>query len=370
MSFERHDVLIVGAGPAGCSTALALAGSGCRVAVLDRAGTQPLRIGESAAPDVGVLLRRLGVEGRLDRGGHVPYEGNLSLWGDDEPRMDHFLSRGIGHGWHLDRAVFDEQLRSEVRERGIPLRRCSGIEAVAPSSEGWNVRVRGWGDVAARVVVDAGGRRSPLAARLGVRRRKFDKLIALATCVPGPRNLRGLSLVEAFPFGWWYAAPLPDGHAIVALMTDQDIAMGGGLRHCSAYVHAWKNTRLLASHVPPPSGPIAIHAFAAHSGCIERGAASAWIAVGDALMGWDPLASSGISGALGDGLAAAPAILGMLEGRRDGARVYVDRANAVFERFMTERAQRYGDESRWRDSAFWARRMPRLQAVARGEEDL
>ncbi|MGN6804473.1 MAG: FAD-dependent oxidoreductase, partial [Trinickia sp.] len=128
MSRRITDVLIVGAGPAGCATALALAASERCVIVLDRPTAQPLRIGESAAPNVGALLRRLGVDDRLERCGHGAYQGNISLWGDDVPYLEHFLSRGAGHGWHLDRAAFDEQLRSEVRSRDIRLHRCAGIE--------------------------------------------------------------------------------------------------------------------------------------------------------------------------------------------------------------------------------------------------
>lgn len=324
--------------------------------VLDRLAGQSFRIGESATPDVGALLRRLGVESRLERGGHVPYHGNISLWGGHEPRSDHFLSRGAGHGWHLDRAAFDEQLRNAVRARGIRLHRCGGIETIVPSNEGWHVQAHGPGRISARVVVDAGGRRSPLVTRLGVRRRKFDKLVALAVRVTYARKLTGLSLVEAFADGWWYATLLPDGHVLVTLMTDQDIAVARGFRDWGAYVQAWRDSRLLAHYVPPPSDPVSIRSYASHSDCLQRAAGSGWIAVGDALMGWDPLTSSGISGALGDGLAAAPAIVDMLEGGLDGARAYAERANAVFSRYLAQRSQHYGAESRWPQSVFWARR--------------
>lgn len=356
MSTDIDDVLIVGAGPAGCATALAVAASGYRVVVLDRPAAQSFRIGESAAPDVGALLRRLDVDSRLDRCGHIPYHGNISLWGGREPRLDHFLSRGVGHGWHLDRRAFDEQLRSEVRARGIRLHRCDGIGNIIPSADGWQVQAHGLGKVSARVVVDAGGRRSPLAIRLGVARRKLDKLVALAVRLKCSHSLTGVSLVEAFADGWWYAAPLPNGHALVALMTDQDIAMARGFRGWQAYVQAWRDSRLLAKYVSPPLAPASIRNYAAHSGCLERAAGMGWIAVGDALMGWDPLTSSGISGALADGLAAAPAIVDMLAGGRDGARAYARRANAVFNRYLAERSQRYSSESSWPQSVFWARR--------------
>ncbi|OMG73010.1 hypothetical protein BW685_12285 [Burkholderia ubonensis] len=356
MTTDRDDVLVVGAGPAGCATALALDAAGCRVAVLDRPSAQSIRIGESATPDVAALLRRLGVDDRLERAGHGFYHGNLSLWGDDQPRVDHFLFHGAGHGWHLDRAAFDAQLRDAVRARGVPVRQCSGVEAILPASDGWTIRTRGIGELRARALVDAGGRRSPLAAWFGVRRRRFDGMVALAVHAPQARELAGLSLVESFAHGWWYAVGLPDGRALVTLMTDRDIAAARRFRDADEFRRAWQDTRLLAKHVPPVRTPAAVHVFAAHSGCLERSAGGGWIAVGDALMGLDPLTSSGISGALCDGLAAAPAIVDMLAGRPDGALAYAARANAVFGRYLAERMRRYDAETRWPQHVFWARR--------------
>ncbi|MGU7785126.1 tryptophan 7-halogenase [Burkholderia sp. PU8-34] len=368
MTADHDDVLIVGAGPAGCAAALALDAAGCRVAVLDRPSAQSFRVGESATPDVAGLLRRLGVDDRLERAGHGFYHGNLSLWGDDRPRVDHFLFRGTGHGWHLDRAAFDTQLRDAARARGIPVRSCAGVETIAPTRDGWAIRVREIGEprdeprgelrneLRARVLVDAGGRRSPLAAWFGVRRRCFDEMVALAAHAPHARELAGLSLVESFEDGWWYAVGLPDGRALVTLMTDRDIATARRFRDPDVYRRAWQDTRLLATHVQPPREPVDVHVFAAHSGCIERSSGGGWIAVGDALMGLDPLTSSGIAGALSDGLAAAPAVVDMLAGRPDGAIAYAARANAVFKRYLAERVERYGTESRWSQHAFWARR--------------
>src|SRR5690349_6553232 len=104
MPADRYDVLISGAGPAGCATALALVQAGAAVLLLDRPLNQPFRIGESATPDVAGHLAKLGLKQALDD--HLPYHGNVSLWGSDTPQLDHFLFRAQGHGWHLDRAAF------------------------------------------------------------------------------------------------------------------------------------------------------------------------------------------------------------------------------------------------------------------------
>jgi flavin-dependent dehydrogenase len=73
-------------------------------------------------------------------------------------------------------------------------------------------------------------------------------------------------------------------------------------------------------------------------------------------MGLDPLTSSGISGALSDALAAAPAIAGMLDGDLAAARHYTQRANDSFRRYLAERRQHYALETRWAEWPFWQRR--------------
>ncbi|SUX55731.1 tryptophan 7-halogenase [Chromobacterium vaccinii] len=354
MNVSRYPVAIAGAGPAGSALALALHALGVEALLLDRPLAQPFRIGESATPDVAGLLSRLGAGHALD--GQPGYHGNLSLWGSETPRLDHFLYRGHGHGWHLDRAGFDRALRQEAMARGVAVLGESGVDAIEPGDGGWRLRVRGLGEVEARVVVDAGGRRSPLAARLGIPRCRLDRLQALACRVDCRGELSGYSLVESAPYGWWYAAALPDGRALATLMTDQDLARAQGLEHPADFLAAWRATRLLSERLPPPPRIDAVHAFAAHSGCVSRAAGPGWICVGDALMGLDPLASSGIACALGDALAAAPAIAAMLDGDLAPARAYAKRADDCFRRYLAERRRHYRQESRWPERPFWQRR--------------
>lgn len=141
-------------------------------------------------------------------------------------------------------------------------------------------------------------------------------------------HLAGLSLVESFADGWWYAAGLPDGRTLVALMTDADVAKAHDYLDAVNFLQAWRETRLLSHHVQPPDASPPIHGFAAQSGFIEHAAGDRWIAVGDALMGFDPLTSAGICGALHDAIAAVPAITGQLDGDTAEARGYPGAAKA------------------------------------------
>ena len=294
------QVLILGAGPGGCATALALLGAGVEgVVLVNKPARTPFRIGESATPDVSNLLKRLGLSASLSQAGHCEYHANLSLWGGVR-RIDDFLRRGKGHGWHLDRAAFDESLRRAAIDRGARLFSPATAADLARRDGAWQVGVDLGGTarerVRALVLVDAAGRRAPLACRLGATRYRIDRMVALAHVAPACSGLAGLVLTEPFAEGWWYAAKRPDDRAIVTLMTDADIARRRGWRHWACYREAWEETAELRLRVPPPQRESLVATFPAHSGFTDRAAGAGWIAVGDAIISFDPLTSSGIAG--------------------------------------------------------------------------
>jgi len=360
------EVLICGAGPAGCATALALRHAGVgHVGMVDWPTERPWAVGESATPDVGPMLARLGLPDAMRA--YAPYQGNLSLWGDQR-QIDDFLHRGQGHGWHLDREVFDSTLREAVLSRGVRLIRPAKIDRMAWEACAWTLQLNDGSEWRARILVDATGRRAELATRLGAKRQRIDDLVALGTIVPRPATggLAGLSLLEPFALGWWYAAPLPGARAVVCLMTDRDLARQVELREGHRFQQAWIETTELARRLPPPAGALRIASFAAHSVCLDRAAGPGWIAVGDALMAFDPLTSSGISGALADGIAAADTLVGWLAGKpmAPSGRAWAQRADTSWRRYLDQRRKHYAAETRWPNSPFWsARQKPPAKRV-------
>ncbi len=363
------DVLVLGAGPAGSATALGLVRRGVpRVLLVDRPPRAPFAIGESAAPSVAPALAALGLPADLARLGHAPCHGNLSLWGGPEPVVEDFLRRGVGHGYHLDRAAFDAWLRAAAVAGGAALVSPAELEGVERAPRGFHVTLRHAGrtlSARATVLVDATGRKAALARRLGARRRHLDRMVALAVQVapsPGGGSLDGLSLVESVAEGWWYAAGLPSGQVMLALMTDDDLAREGDLRTPAAYRRALEATaRVRGAVALPGDDGLVIASFSAASQYVDRALGAGWLSVGDALLGLDPLTSSGIAGALDDARAAVDTIVGW-RCAPDGAaaalvaRRYAARAEATLRRFLAERHAVYGRERRWADQPFWARR--------------
>lgn len=347
------DVVILGAGPAGCATALALRKRGIeKILIVDRAAPKPFIPGESATPDVAPLLQRLGLDADLARFGHRPYFGNLAAWGGP-PALALFGQRG--QGWHLDRTAFEIRLRRETAARGVMLACPARLGTICAIASGWQIDVEGFGTATARVLVDAGGRRAPLAARLGAKRQRLDSLVALAVRVPcaSESGLEGYSFVESFADGWWYAARVPSGDAVIMLMTDRDIA--AHYRDGDSFAREWRDAPELSRRIAAPEERTSPRVFAAHSAISDLSAGDGWIAVGDALMALDPLTSSGLSGAFNDAVAASAVIESMLNGDDSGP-VYENRARATLLRYLSQRAAYYRLEKRWPERAFWARR--------------
>jgi flavin-dependent dehydrogenase len=372
---EPLDVLIVGAGPAGAATALALRQAGVRrVGLVHEPPAGPWRIGESATPDVPGLLTRLGV---AMPSGHRPYVGNASIWGGPL-QFDDFATRGQPMGCLLDRTLFDQQLRDAAEAAGAELIQPARLEAVQREVAGWCVSLRPVaramaqaGDAQAdapmlrhaRVLVDASGRRAALARMLGARRHRLDKQVALAVrCqLPAAPWLVGRALVEACACGWWYAAELPGGELLLSLMTDQDLARK--LREPQAWLAALTDSQLYRA-LPDVTGlheaaGAGVLNFAAHSGCLNRAAGPGWVALGDALLSLDPLTSSGISGALRDALdACTDVLLPWLEGSppEPAGRAWGERANRSWLRFLAQRQRMYAQVQHWAQAPYWQRR--------------
>src|ERR1700722_11169238 len=161
-SAEDFDVVILGEGPAGCATALALTRfGGCRVLVVEAGRYDAIRIGESVPPDIRVVLEQLGVWAEFLTENHEPCLGSCSSWGADELGYNDFLFNPMGNGWHLDRRRFDDFLVRHVDERGMELWTGTRWDACERTAAGLRLRLRdddgAVRTVTARFVVDATG---------------------------------------------------------------------------------------------------------------------------------------------------------------------------------------------------------------------
>ncbi|TDV53266.1 flavin-dependent dehydrogenase [Pseudomonas helmanticensis] len=164
---KHFDVVVVGAGPAGCATAISGARLGLRVALIERQTFPRFRPGESLHPGIEPLLQQLGVAEQLCGRAARRFDGQWVHW-DGPPRFNGFGAdeRGIWQGFHLERAQLDATLVSRAAALGVKVQQPCGARRVLTKAN----RVIGVdtdsGCLYAPYVIDASGARGWLSHQL------------------------------------------------------------------------------------------------------------------------------------------------------------------------------------------------------------
>jgi flavin-dependent dehydrogenase len=365
------DVVVVGAGPAGSATALRLARSGCRVALVERTLFQDLRVGESLAPLVQPLLAELGVWPDFLGLRPLPSYGTRSVWGADMPEEHSHISTPWGCGWQVDRIAFDRLLAECAVKTGASIFGGTSLMECEEQDRGWRLVLRGNGAVDAasttlhtRVLIDATGRAAHLAVRLGAERVRFDRLIGIASLWAGIDNAQqGYVQVEAVREGWWYTAPVTRGSMMAMLMSDRDLCDPQHLKSQLELERRMQPASQTLSRVAGCSLSWGPRVFSAVSQRLRRRDRDRrWIAVGDAALAVDPISGSGVIRSLRSAQSGTETALAMLEDRTEEALAAYESANdRLCTEYLRERAAYYGIERRWIDSSFWTRRWPSSQ---------
>ena len=361
-----YDAVVVGGGPAGAATALALRRAGvARVLLLESQDYASVRIGESIPPETRLLLEGLGIWDEFLGQGHDPAYGSCSAWGSDELGHKDYVWSPHGHGWHLDRRRFDELLARAAENAGAELRlrtRCLRITPHATTAGASELLLQGADGVRrarARFVIDAAGRGSGLARRLGAHRRAHDRFAYVTAFFEGGDEPSRLTWIEAVEYGWWYAARLPQGRIVVALATDAETVNEKELIQPSVFRAHAARTRHLSRLLEGRRLAVGLHVRGARSCVLDRVAGGAWLAVGDAAASYDPIASQGIYKALREADLAARAVVDALQGKRGAIEAYGAEVRTCFNEYLEVRNHFYDLERRWSDRRFWRRRQSR-----------
>ncbi|MEU8437910.1 FAD-dependent oxidoreductase [Streptomyces sp. NPDC029216] len=331
----QADVLIAGAGPAGCAAAIVCAVAGLRTVLLERAPGPVSRPGEALHPGAEVLLARLLPDGFADAV-RARHEGITVGWGA-EPRFQPFGQDAAGswYGFQVDRQRLDALLLDRARQAGAEVHLgCRALEPVVEGGAVNGVRLGRAGRLLRTgTVIDATGRVRWLSRALGLsgppRSPRLLTWYGYATGACPERD--AAPAIVADGSGWtWTARVGPDRYQWMRL--DFVPQQGRRPRLPQEFAGLEPEGRPRAADVswrlcPQPAGP-------------------GWFIAGDAGVLLDPASSHGVLRALLSGwtagsLTAAAADRSLEPGRAAG--MYREWLREGAERDMTHLSARYAE---------------------------
>ena len=226
-SSSKFDVIVVGAGPAGCSCAAHLSKAGRRVLLLDRENFPRDKVcGDGISGKNIGLLDELGLINEIELTPHRDITG-FTFSSPDGSVVEIPLPRKegkISHGYGIQRKLFDDVLfRNAKRLSAMTIEGFTVVDLIK-ASDGDNEKVigvvgsarEGQEEFYADIVVGADGAGSTVAMSVGARRWDLKHLGCGLRCyyrgVGGLKDNIELHFFDEFKPGYLWIFPLDDGY--------------------------------------------------------------------------------------------------------------------------------------------------------------
>jgi len=326
------DVLVIGAGPAGCSAAALLAEKGRRVLVLEREKFPRYHIGESLLPFTFYPLQRLGLIEKMRQSAFVQkYSVQFVSPSGKASQPFYFFDRydrdTVAQTWQVLRSEFDLMLMEHARKKGATIKEEVTVKELIKEGERMiGVRAQHKDGVIveyrAPMTLDCSGREAFAAVRNAWRvgdpqLHKVAVWTYYREAKRDPGIDAGATTVAFVPEkGWFWYIPLHNDLVSVGVVAEGKYLSRDGVKDPEQiFKREIEQNLWIKEHLACglQTGPYYITGeFSFHSKyCATEGL----LLVGDAYCFLDPVFSSGLMLALKSGVLAADAVNEALEAR-------------------------------------------------------
>ena len=328
MKSTDFDVIVIGAGPAGSTTAALLAEKGHRVLVLEKEKFPRYHVGESMMPVCGHTLGRLGLVAKMEEIGFQQKHSVQFVTTDGIISKPFYFFEHDEHPsavtWQVERMEFDQMIVEKARESGAEVREQHRVLDLIRDAEGKVVGVTAEDhegarhDLRARVVVDASGRDCLVSSKSRWRKRDPElNKIAIWTYFEGAMRDPGLdagsTTVAYVPEkGWFWYIPMRNNRISVGIVAERDYLYRDTRDPAEIMAREIGENEWIKEHLSVGQQVGEYWVTGEYSYRSNYCASDGVLLVGDAFAFLDPVFSSGVFLALKSGEIAADAIHGAL----------------------------------------------------------
>jgi flavin-dependent dehydrogenase len=324
------QILVIGGGPAGSTTATLLAREGFDVTLIEREVFPRYHIGESLLPSCLEVLDLLGVRDKIEAHGFQKKHGGYFAWGTEEWDLV-FAKLRHPYSFQVVRSEFDHLLLEHAKTQGVNVFEGVEIKKVAfdgerPTSASWS---RGGGEdesgeISFDFLVDASGRAGILPMHYLKTRRYNSSFqnVALWGYWKDAKRLtnapEGAIAVGSVPEGWIWGIPLHNGTMSVGLVAHKTWfkeQRQQGITPEQMYMQAIDSCPLIKGLVESGELVTKVSAEQDYSYLSDTLSGPGYCIAGDAACFIDPLLSTGVHLATFSGMLAAACITSILHGQ-------------------------------------------------------
>ena len=317
----QYDAIIIGAGPAGSSSAAILAEYGHKVLVLEREKFPRYHIGESLIPFTFGPLERLGMIPRMRQSGFVKKYSVAFTQPDGRSSVPfYFYNRydreSVAQTWQVLRSEFDEMLLNNARDKGAEvkeevtvkelIREDGCVVGVKAADKAGNIT-----EYRGRITLDCTGKEAMMATRQGWRMRDpYLNKVAVWTYYKGSERLPGIdegqtTICYVPDKGWFWHIPQHDDMVSVGVVAEGKYLSRDGVKDLKTIFERELDENVwIKEHLSSGVSTGEYYITSEYSHHSKHCSSPGLLLVGDAFAFIDPCFSSGVMLALKSGVRA------------------------------------------------------------------